>query len=333
MAVGVPEAEVFAAADRVLERGERPTVERVRLDLGRGSPARVGQLLEAWWDALARRLAGETRLPELPKAASAAFTELWRVATDEARGQLETAMAERRTALDAEAAQWVAEKADWADWADRLEQTQAECAAAIDVRVRAEARLDDLQRLLTQHEAEHADDVLRLATLSDRAEMLEQERRDLAERLTAREAAAAQERDAAASHLRKVEDRANVEIDRARQEVKGLREHLEQVEHEASQTAQAAQQRESEARQCLARSEQSAAEQRARVRALEEQLARLDGLGEALRSAQEAVRTGLEREAQLRIALDKATRATTALVEAPAKKFATKKASSRKDRS
>lgn len=30
MPVGVPEDEVFAAADRVLARGERPTVERVR---------------------------------------------------------------------------------------------------------------------------------------------------------------------------------------------------------------------------------------------------------------------------------------------------------------
>ena len=33
MAVGVPETEVFAAADRVLARGERPTVERVRAEL------------------------------------------------------------------------------------------------------------------------------------------------------------------------------------------------------------------------------------------------------------------------------------------------------------
>lgn len=34
MAVGVPEHDVFAAADAVLARGERPTVERVRSDLG-----------------------------------------------------------------------------------------------------------------------------------------------------------------------------------------------------------------------------------------------------------------------------------------------------------
>jgi hypothetical protein len=62
MAVGVPENDVFAAADAVLARGERPTVERVRLELGRGSPARVGALLDQWWEQLAGRLRGETRL-------------------------------------------------------------------------------------------------------------------------------------------------------------------------------------------------------------------------------------------------------------------------------
>ncbi|MNG36411.1 hypothetical protein D3C84_1234310 [compost metagenome] len=56
MAVGVPEHDVFAAADAVLARGERPTVERIRLELGRGSPARVGGLLDQWWARLAERL-------------------------------------------------------------------------------------------------------------------------------------------------------------------------------------------------------------------------------------------------------------------------------------
>ncbi|EQD67830.1 cointegrate resolution protein, partial [mine drainage metagenome] len=73
MAIGVPDNEVFSAADRVLARGERPTVERVRVELGRGSPARVGQLLETWWEALAKRLAGEVRLPDLPADVAGAF--------------------------------------------------------------------------------------------------------------------------------------------------------------------------------------------------------------------------------------------------------------------
>ena len=45
MASGVPEHEVWAAADAVLPRGERPTVERVRTELGRGSPPRQRTVL------------------------------------------------------------------------------------------------------------------------------------------------------------------------------------------------------------------------------------------------------------------------------------------------
>ena len=40
MAVGVPENDVFAAADAVLARGEPPTVERVRLEPGSVTLAR-----------------------------------------------------------------------------------------------------------------------------------------------------------------------------------------------------------------------------------------------------------------------------------------------------
>lgn len=301
MAVGVPETDVFAAADRVLARGERPTVERVRVELGRGSPARVGQLLEAWWEALAKRLAGETRLPELPKAAASAFTDLWRVANDEARNQLDAAYAHRRAALDAEQAQWLAEKAEWAV---RLDRATTEIERANDARLRAESRLEDLQRLLAQHERQCADDAEQLKAQSLRLGELEQERRDLNERLLAREAAAAHEREASAAHIRAVEDRAQTEIDRARQEAKALRGHLDKAEREFRQAGEASRQRETELRQSLARAEWTATEHQARAQTLEAQLARMDGVGEALRLAQDAVRAGLEREAALRAELN-----------------------------
>lgn len=301
MAVGVPESDVFAAADRVLERGERPTVERVRIELGRGSPARVGQLLEAWWDALARRLAGETRMPELPKAASSAFTELWRVATDEARNQLDAALAERRAAMDAEVVRFEAEKAEWET---AIETALDGRARAMEGQTRAEARLEDLQRVLAQHEIRHAEDAEQLKAWAARCEALERERRSLAEQLVAREAAATQERELASTHLRAVEDRASMEIDRARQESKELRSRVQQLEQQAAHALEARRQHDAEQRQALARSENAGAEQRARAQALAEQLARLDGLSEALRNAQDAVREGQKREDALRATLE-----------------------------
>ncbi|WFC40260.1 DNA-binding protein [Pseudoxanthomonas sp. SE1] len=308
MAVGVPEADVFAAADRVLERGERPTVERVRLELGRGSPARVGQLLEAWWDALAKRLAGETRLPALPSAASAAFTDLWRVAMNEARAVAERELEEQRAAVEAERAQFQADRSVWDQQIAQAAQARVEADTA---RSQATERLEDLQRLTTQLEHQAVEGGERQKALESQLQAAECDRRALQEHVSAREAAAAQEREAAAQHLRAIEDRSHAEVDRARQEAKLLRTEVERAERAHQQEMRESHERESELRQRLGQAERTVGEHAARVRALDEQLARLDGLGDALRSAQDAVRAGLDREAQLRQALEEAARRTS----------------------
>lgn len=329
MAVGVPEADVFAAADRVLERGERPTVERVRVELGRGSPARVGQLLEAWWDALAKRLAGETRLPALPTAASAAFTDLWRVAMDEARTVAQRELDERRAAVEAERAQFQEERHRWEQQITDADQARLEADAA---RTHATERLEDVQRLVTQLEHQAAEATERQKALEMLLQVAERDRRELREHLATREAAAAQEREAAAQHLRSVEDRSHAEVDRARQEAKVLRTDIERAERAQQQTIREAQQRESDLRIRLGQEERSVGEHAVRVRALEEQLARLDGLGDALRSAQEALRAGLDREAQLRQALDEEIRRKTDGMNADASKSPRTKASAKSKR-
>jgi len=53
---GVQQEEVWAAADTLIAAGERPTIERVRLKIGRGSPNTVSPMLEAWFATLAPRL-------------------------------------------------------------------------------------------------------------------------------------------------------------------------------------------------------------------------------------------------------------------------------------
>lgn len=58
MARGITEQDVLAAADALLTRGERPTIERVRQELGRGSPNTVNRHLDAWWATLAQRIKG-----------------------------------------------------------------------------------------------------------------------------------------------------------------------------------------------------------------------------------------------------------------------------------
>ncbi len=102
MVVGGAENEVFAAANAVLALGERPTVERVRLELGCGSPERVGGLLDQWWARLAERLNGETRLPTLPADLAQAFVAVWQQAIHLAQSVAEQALSEQRQVLAAE---------------------------------------------------------------------------------------------------------------------------------------------------------------------------------------------------------------------------------------
>jgi len=55
---GVQEAQVWEAADTLLQEGLRPTIERVRQKIGSGSPNTVSPMLERWFATLGKRLNG-----------------------------------------------------------------------------------------------------------------------------------------------------------------------------------------------------------------------------------------------------------------------------------
>jgi hypothetical protein len=59
---------VERAADSLLRSGERPTIDKIRQKLGKGSPNTINPLLDAWWKRLGNRLdsgpAAFHRLPE-----------------------------------------------------------------------------------------------------------------------------------------------------------------------------------------------------------------------------------------------------------------------------
>jgi chromosome segregation ATPase len=230
MAVGVPEAEVFAAADAVLARGERPTVERVRLELGRGSPARVGGLLDLWWDRLAQRLRGEARLPSLPPEMSQAFVSIWQQAVKLGRGVAEQALDEQRQVVMAER-----ESALAIEDAARQEAAQyrQQAATAIAHEQVAERRLADLERLLEQGLRQIEDltqqrDGLKQDRDAGRERIQALERQLLSDRYDADQARKAQE-----AYIRGVEERAHREVDRAREETKAVSLQVKQLEKQA----------------------------------------------------------------------------------------------------
>ena len=267
MAVGVAEEAVFAAADAVLARGERPTVERVRLELGRGSPARVGALLDQWWERLAQRLRGETRLPALPAEVSQAFVAVWQQAVLLADSVAEQALAERRALLETERLRVAAVENE-----SRQAEAQArqQVATAQAAQRGAETRLADLERLLEQRQAQLTELQGRCAELAEERQGALQEASDLRRELQAVQGQLIQERDATATYVRGVEDRAHREVDRAREESRALASQLKSTGKQQEQLRQ----RLDRTLLQLSEAQQLAAAEAARAVTLAEQLAK-----------------------------------------------------------
>lgn len=243
MATGVPENDVFAAADAVLARGERPTVERVRLELGRGSPARVGALLDQWWEQLASRLRGEARLPGLPAEVAQAFVAIWQQATTLAEAVVEQSVAAQRQVLEAERERLAAFEDEARQASARYRHQAAEAIAACRT---AETRLADMEKLLEQRRAQIEDQQRQRAELIEERDHARDETAGLRKQLQNVQAQAEQARLEQERYTRDVESRAFKEIDRTREDNKGLAAQLKDangrvaVAQRASQKAEAA---------------------------------------------------------------------------------------------
>lgn len=224
MARGISETDVWQAADALLLEGARPTIERVRQKMGRGSPNTVSPFLDTWFRSLGRRIADPGAFsapPSLPDAISQAAEHFWGVALAEARrdGAAEIAAAQEaaaRLVSDAQAAQATARLA--------AEQSAADAQ-------RLQIALDQANHALTKAKVVTAEQAARLGALQDQVGELQQ-------RLTAANAERAAELEQAAQRLALSEERsaaterrAALEIDRERQ----LRAKLERSNEQAEE--------------------------------------------------------------------------------------------------
>lgn len=100
---GVQQEEVWAAADALIAAGERPTIERVRLKIGRGSPNTVSPMLEAWFATLGARLgvaaAGAQAEEGAPKELRQALDGVWAAAVAAAREKADRMLAPERYSI------------------------------------------------------------------------------------------------------------------------------------------------------------------------------------------------------------------------------------------
>lgn len=270
MARGITQDQVNAASDALVAAGDRPTVEKVRAALGTGSPNTVTRMLDTWRGGLAERLQNVLNLPELPPEAGQAMTALWQLAVDHAERLLQARIATERAALAANEARLAEERTRWAATLAEAETTVAQARTRQELAEHACANLDDQLRdshALREDLVQQRD---RLQTLADRQtgelEALQIER-------SARLAAADQERERAATHIRAIEDRAHQEVDRARQETQQWQQRLEAAERSHRDAIRTLEVRSETSLKHLQKAEKEAARLSGQIVALENSLA------------------------------------------------------------
>ncbi len=107
MATGITEQDVWKSADALLLEGQRPTIERVRQKIGRGSPNTVQPYLDTWFKGLGARIRDPQAFsapPATPEPVAQAAEHFWQVALAEAREQMSVELEAERGELAADRA-------------------------------------------------------------------------------------------------------------------------------------------------------------------------------------------------------------------------------------
>lgn len=297
MAAGINEQDVWRAADALLLEGARPTIERVRQKIGRGSPNTVSPHLETWFRALGARIQdpGAFAAPAaVPEPIAQAAAHFWETALAAARADQADALRERWDELRQEGDCLAAQ-------AEQLRQREAVLAsrerdleeglkvvtgqlAATEARLRAaEGQLRQRDDAVALGQQQLAD--ARAALLAQVADA-ERGRQEQAEAL-------------AAAHTRHAahERRWLNELDAERGSAKRLQARLDELQ--AAQQQQAEQSRQALA-QAAERLRAAEAEAAAQARAMQAEAQAEQGRRQAeLATAQEALQASRRREQDL----------------------------------
>ncbi|MGO4719015.1 DNA-binding protein [Stenotrophomonas sp. 2MCAF14_2] len=246
MARGITESDVHTAADELVAKGERPTVERIRAHLGTGSPNTVTRWLETWWNRLGTRL--QRARPELEDA-PAVLAELagqwWELALKHAQEAAHRELAEAKQSLAAQR-DALEVKSRLVD--GELTQMRSERDAALTGERIAATQATELQQLVGQLRLQISELAEQRGLELRRADRSEAARHQLDTRLHEALETAKSEREDWAEYVRSVENRALSDVDRARQEVRELQAQLSKateqhraLENQLRQDIQAAQ--------------------------------------------------------------------------------------------
>jgi DNA repair exonuclease SbcCD ATPase subunit len=229
--------DVLQAADELVLEGLRPTIDRVRVRLGRGSPNTIQEHLDTWWTKLGGRLRDipGQEIPGLPEPVSHALSGLWNQALLSARESLDQSLTARESALNEREIHFAARENELLEKESAIAALAAAheegLTLARDQLATANQRASRLEINVQAREAE----VARLQRKFDELELeLEvgvlREKLELAAEAHHRERLKLEERYAAA------ESRWLSEVDRARQQSKQHERAAKEIQAKAAQT-------------------------------------------------------------------------------------------------
>lgn len=277
---GIQEVDVWNAADAMLLDGVRPSVQKVRDRLGRGSPNTVLAYLDSWYKALGSRIRDPgafSAVSQVPEVIAQAAATVWQHALAHAQEQADAEIAAREAVLAGLRAQAEARVAEL-EARERMSQEslqkaqeQAQAAANLAETLRGELRL-------------HEDRLNRAqADLAGAREELGRARARAEADLAAYQARLDREIQARAESERHFA----LEVDRAREAAKALQARLTGAEKENAERSTVFQSKLSELELSLLGERQAA--QRAQARASELEMALRSAKSEAAQGAQAAV--------------------------------------------
>ena len=225
----ISQADVFQVADALLVEGHRPTIDRVRMRLGRGSPNTINDHLDTWWAKLGSRLRDlpGQEFPRLPERVAHTLQQLWNEALDGAQAVLRDTLSQREQTLAQQERVLQTRECELTE----RERTSATRAAALEESIalareqllaanqRAEALESSVQEW--DHECQR---------LRARVDILETSGTDARTKLDAVIAAHQAERAQLQERYAAAEARWLLEVDRARQQAReATKEHEQQT--------------------------------------------------------------------------------------------------------
>lgn len=232
---GIQETDVWAAADALLAEGQKPTIEKVRQHMGRGSPNTVAPMLDAWFSTLGARLGLNQQTQDLrnsvPTEVLEAAQSLWGNALQHAQQVAEQTLQAREEAAAEAQKKLEAQQAKLQQREEGLLQQKNAMDAALAL---AQAQREDLSRRLDEMQQQLTERDLRMEKL--RTENTEQRKAQeaLREQHSRELEAAAQERQRLAEQFTGNERRMLADLDRSRQEVEKTKKQQQEAERNAA---------------------------------------------------------------------------------------------------